>query len=107
MTEHENPVIVVSGGDPLTIIETTHDEMMDAIRAWHRDLTQTRSEAVSIESLHDRYVMCEAALDLIETDQATGISLEAFGAVGDLVSRVVAYAYGHDPHYTTVHWPVH
>ena len=107
MNEYANPVIIVSDGGPVTVIETSHDEIMDKIRAWHRDLSQTRHEAVSISGLHDRYAMAEAALDLIETDQDTGISLEVFGAVGGLVGRVVAYAFGHDPHYTTVHWPVH
>lgn len=105
--EYETPVILVSDGGPITIIETTHEEIIDAIRAWHTGLTRSRKEAVSREGLHDRYRMAEAAIALIETDQDTGISLEAFGAVGDLVSRVVAYAFGHDPRYTAVHWPVH
>ena len=107
MNEYENPVIIVSDGGPLKITETDHDEIIDKIRTWHRDLSQTRREAVSISGLHDRYAMAEAAIALIETDQDTGISLEVFGAVGAMVSRVVAYAFGHDPHYTTVHWPVH
>lgn len=107
LAEFDTPIILVSDGQPIRILPTTHEEIITNIRAWMAGLYATRAEAVSSEGLHDRYRMAEAAIALVEVDEATGISLETFGAVGDLVSRVIAYAFGHDPAYTTVHWPVH
>ena len=105
--EFDTPIILVSDGSPIRILPTTHEQIIATIRQWVAGLYASRAEAVSFEGLRDRYRMAEAAITLIETDEATGISLETFGPVGDLVSRVVAYAFGHDPAYTTVHWPVH
>lgn len=102
MHEHESPIIVVTDGQSIRITETSHEQIIARVRGWMDGLTLAPGQDVNM--LHDRYRMAEATIALVETDRMTGISLEQFGPVADLVSRVVAYASGYDPAYTTVHW---
>lgn len=101
----EQPIVVVSDGGPITITESSHEEMIRRIREWMFQV-QIHDDVAPVERKHDLYAMGEAAITLLEVDASTGISLEDFGPVGDMVSRVVAYAFGHNPRYTTVHWTV-
>lgn len=101
MTEHEGPIIVVSDGRPITVTNVSHAEMKHKIRQWAHE-----GGITAHAQQNDLRAMADAAITLLEVDEATGISLEAFGHVGTMVSRVVAYAFGHDPRYTTVHWTV-
>lgn len=105
--EAETPFIVTSDGGPVRIIPTSHDQMIGAIRTWMDALDKDPS--LIRTTREDLLAMARAAIVLIEVDESTGISIETFGEVGELVSRVVGHAFSLTAHggNVTVHFPVH
>jgi hypothetical protein len=99
----ENPVIVMPDSEGVTIIETTHDEILQRIRAWRLGLVA--DEQMTLPRLWDLRAMADTAAALIELD-GSSLSLENWRGPDSLVNRVTAYAFGQDPEHFTIHWPL-